>query len=810
MIRLRPSELTLTPEDVEETFRRLALRQTSRAPPTLPLRAPGLSGRPILRRGPQRSTRDSITALGTIPLLQPRQAVTTSVDEDIADDPSYGAAPSLDRINSVAHSTSPTHSSGSVPVHMPASPAPRTLHLPFRLGRDRCDSATQSSPDERPVEAPHTPPTESSGHARLSFDDTSDNSPLSRSATSPESALRLRGGGGSDRDRARNIARDTPHAPSPLHQVQRLSSPPQQEPSGDPTKSPESPDEDQPVLYLRGKFKDPYEDPIGINYTFDEIPPMPHTEPRRPSGRQIPVARSLSSGNAPSYRVPSQTMNPSGFSTDDVFGTVPALGPPTGPRHATSSISNRQDYMSASSNIHHTPSSSFQADQASTRSRQFSSGASSASAPYSWPGSLASGSRQPSSEHSGQGQLSYSQYDGAAPSTEARHVIQSVNPSLGAGVTGNAMFCPSSGSSVYSSPSAAVTGQHGLSPLPSMPYTHPQSGRNPLQPSSALDGIHISGGYTDAATAAAQDLYSPLDPYSQQYLQMLRVQQAGLAVSSQSSYFIPRSGAMEAPPSRMGSISHAYNTAPIPGARAMDPAAVRQPQHRTLRSSQPSSEQLRNATNYGSQHRGRTNRSTRANQRSSENAPAIPPYQVRFPQTGRVHAQSAAFEQLQNPIRTNQARGVAALPSRHSMPQTTSPGVPPGIPPRQASRQHGEEPQRTQTHTYRPAPPSLQLQPSRDSPLTSLALDHGSGTTSRPSRSPIVRTTTTAAAAAAAATTRTRPRVPVEQRDQENDGDRSLMRREEGAVLARYGEEEQRRDTMDETPPRVGRVERRM
>jgi len=36
------------------------------------------------------------------------------------------------------------------------------------------------------------------------------------------------------------------------------------------------------------------------------------------------------------------------------------------------------------------------------------------------------------------------------------------------------------------------------------------------------------------------------------------------------------------------------------------------------------------------------------------------------------------------------------------------------------------------------------------------------------------------------------------------------MRREEENVNARYGEEEQRGARMDETPPRIGRVERRM
>jgi hypothetical protein len=36
------------------------------------------------------------------------------------------------------------------------------------------------------------------------------------------------------------------------------------------------------------------------------------------------------------------------------------------------------------------------------------------------------------------------------------------------------------------------------------------------------------------------------------------------------------------------------------------------------------------------------------------------------------------------------------------------------------------------------------------------------------------------------------------------------MRREEANVNTRYGEEEQQRSTIDDTPPGIGRVERRM
>jgi len=54
-------------------------------------------------------------------------------------------------------------------------------------------------------------------------------------------------------------------------------------------------------------------------------------------------------------------------------------------------------------------------------------------------------------------------------------------------------------------------------------------------------------------------------------------------------------------------------------------------------------------------------------------------------------------------------------------------------------------------------------------------------------------------------------RVPAHQLDQENSGEGEMMlaRREQTAINARYNEDEQR-DVMDETPPRIGRYERRM
>ncbi|EUC32701.1 hypothetical protein COCCADRAFT_37381 [Bipolaris zeicola 26-R-13] len=105
---------------------------------------------------------------------------------------------------------------------------------------------------------------------------------------------------------------------------------------------------------------------------------------------------------------------------------------------------------------------------------------------------------------------------------------------------------------------------------------------------------------------------------------------------------------------------------------------------------------------------------------------------------------------------------------------------------------------------YRWGSSSLSLQPRRDGPLSALAsFEQGSGTTSRYTQSSLIRAT-------AAATGRTYRRIRPEQRDQENDGDGMVMRREEANVAARYGDEEQHRIMMNETPPRIGRVERRM
>ncbi|KAH6881505.1 hypothetical protein BKA58DRAFT_371690 [Alternaria rosae] len=792
MLRLRPSELTLTPDDVEETFRRIAIRQTSRATPNLPSRPTKQPGRPILRRGAQRSTRDAITALGSIPILQPQQATFSSVEEEEETEhtSSQEAMLSTDR-DDTEGTTSSSHERETEPLQSPASPTwslpspvsppRRTMHLPFRFGRSRRTSTTQSLPDAV-VAVSRTPTRAPLGHARLgstgtsSIGDTSNNSTLSPSGGSTESTSGLRGGG----DRVRDIVQDAPHAPSPLHQMQRLSSPAYQQPSGDPTKSPVSPRVQNPTLYLEGYIHDTpnsttYHVRESDKYRFWSL--APHSEPRRGSDRQPSATRSSSTGAAMGSRVASQAQAQPDQLFEDVFRTLPAAEPPARQFARTSTVTHGEDYHPTASDMFYTSGGSLQPDQADPRSRHFSSDASAASAKFSYYGSLASSTRFPSSEASLGRDLSRVRPDGAAVSNESHRLYTPGNPFV-------AQLRPSSGSSAYSSSSRAGSGPHGLSPLPSMPYNRIEAGQ-PVPHS-------YTGAYIDATTAVVGDLESPLDPYAQHYQQQLQaqaareeaLQQHALRQQAILNQRFPSQSHAESFQSRRS--SHGQGSQPRPPPQF--PNNPRMPYHhlppqQSLQPLQYPSE--RTATMQSSQFGVRGGR---GDHRSGENDPVSQSTsRDLIAHHGRVQAQRAAFERLHNP-RSMQVE-TAINTSRRSLPQTTVPY--------DRSNQPRDYAQRAPTQPYRPLPGARHLHSTRDSPLTALALDQGSGTTSRRSRSPLLRA-------------RTHRRIPPEQRDQENDGDRSLMRREEENVNARYGEEEQRGARMDETPPRIGRVERRM
>lgn len=819
MLRLRPSELTLTPEDVDEAFRRMTNRQALR----VSRHASWQPGRPVLHRGPQRAVQDAVTSLGDIPVLRPRpqRAAQSSVDDDNEDESEQTTPSPRARNDSASISVFPMHGERAVSANpnTSASSALRILHLPFRLGRGHGETPNQSALVEHRFEED----TASPSRLPTSFLEPSDDAvgvahPSQRASPArpgtASSQVELRGGGQPTRDHARVLSQDASSTTSPSRRVRLPSSPHDEEHPHHDAKGESSATEESSTRLLVSYVTGPSKGSDRPAFAFHEYRPRgSQTEPRRASGRLPNLVRSLSSGGAPTYSLHTQSHEQSITTSDDVFGT-----PSVPPRELHTGY-----HQQSVHNQRHPPS--------TTIPRQFSSEASAASEPFSIY-ELPPMSRQVSGDHTAGAEPIYPQYDGAVASRQVSHgAYHAVRPS-----DIRPYYSPMQQSSIASS----VGGQHGISPLPSMPYTrNPNSYTMP----QALPGRQVvtpaPTGYTDAATAAMQGLVSPLDPFSEHYQHLMEQQNARQAM-------------------------HAFPVAQHPtdrysaGARHSATEVARRmsdrlpPQHPTL----PTTHHFVGAPGHPPQPMGRNAHNTRTNQRSSENAPVRPSVQTRVPSRNSVVQQNrAVFEAMRNLGNTEPPQ---QRPSRLSMPQSTvphdtsnqpqaqelsgtatsrqqmrrrtpqissspippfeqppsaqlnppaqgtSPRMPPTIPPRNESNMRGgAAPDRFQTRARRrvtPARSPTYLQPPRAGPPTSLASDHISATTRL--RSPLLRATTSA---------RPPRRVPAQQRDQENSGagEEHLMRREEAAIHARYGEDEQR-DVMDETPPRVGRVERRM
>jgi hypothetical protein len=123
MIRLNPTEITLTPADIEETRQRMERRRVTN-PPTAPSaqvhyrRPPGAR----IRRGAQRSRDDAVAV--HLPVLQPQEAVLDFLDDDDDQPLSSGSSNKSSDSSGVDTSTSP----------LPADQVPSvgTMQLPFR------------------------------------------------------------------------------------------------------------------------------------------------------------------------------------------------------------------------------------------------------------------------------------------------------------------------------------------------------------------------------------------------------------------------------------------------------------------------------------------------------------------------------------------------------------------------------------------------------------------------------------------------------------------------------------------------------
>ncbi|KAF2830886.1 hypothetical protein CC86DRAFT_402891 [Ophiobolus disseminans] len=1010
MLRLRPSELTLTSEDVEETFRRMARKQALKASRHASSQPSTLPARVTLRQGAQRSVRDSITTLGDIPVLrpQPQQALQAFVDEDIGG-ASDQATPSLQRVESVSGSLPRTQSDqeARAPVDASRSPPSRTLHLPFRHRRGRSDSAqpTQTEPqtEQRDTSPPHLPQLTASSTEQVTTPGESSRSPLG-----------MRGGGDSSR-KGKGAADQTLQHKSTSPNKEKEDSSSEEGEYGWMTKNinPNEP----PPLFLSGDWTGDI-NPTNPMYAFRELDLVyehPQTEPRRRPERDVLPARSHSVGNAPPSYNPAAhhgilySMNPmfgghmyntsgsgpflqnmpstghlSHTAYAPAFGTNypstnsyhPYTGPPGSassnpdgshypqltPPHMQGHAFNTPEFAVAPANAY----GSLGGLQPPQRpgygidfSRQYPSAYVS---PYvsqtgvshddprglqppqqtiSRPGSAniqlnsSTAPRHSSSEASAaSGAFSFYELPPGSrhPSGEQHHGILASMPG------GRGRYYPShpsglqaTGTSRQSSSTNTGHGnQHGPSPLPSMPYSNAQT----TPPVTHRSGSR-SGHAMDAATAAVQDLPSPLDTYSNHYQHHVRNQNSRHTMQTQPPNPMWPTGDLIARPPQPNAREHrSAPSGPRPRNSLFDEPEPRNqrsaPAERQARQTSSLSEEYdpygpnarnqRNARSerqrlqrgsfsdeydpYGPNARNqrvappeplssepfdpfrpsdgprpgmrggsaeqtvqalrRNAQTTRAEQRSSENMPVRPTAQNFGPsRNSQVQLHRAAFERLHNTrLQTTtqesnqrttelsrQASDRLSVPQppgprdasnrprsqgahtgpprsmdriRQRMQQNSSsplpieihripaadmaarahaPGTSLSVPPSTApSLPTTDAPTRTYTRTRRratPVPPALATHPTRDLPSISLALEHATSV-----RSPIARALTLA---------RQHRRVPPRQREQENLGvEEAAMRLEVDAVLARYGVEEQRSGVMDVTPPRVGRVERRM
>ncbi|OAK96124.1 hypothetical protein IQ06DRAFT_359485 [Phaeosphaeriaceae sp. SRC1lsM3a] len=787
MLRLRPSELTVTPEDVEATFRRLAQRQALRGPK----RGSSLPGRPVLHRGPQRFVRGAITTLGDVPLLrpQPQQAIFSSVDDEDLEDNGQQQAPSPRAVDNDLNTASPLQDQQtmSVPANTPSTSPLRALDLPFRIGHTHRDSQLQQHEERSHVDASASPLQRSStpimGDGSASADPVApgQRSPHTPPASSPSPAG-LRGGGRQRKRDTRRSSRESFSTPSPTRQRLRDNSDRGRLTPNVPTSNCPA-ERTPPTLYLEGYVTDPAKHPKGPEYWFRELVGVtPQTEPRRGSGRHVVPTRSLSSGNVTSHTL---AVRRRASSNEDIFGECindtgslnqPQRGPEVLPR-------------------------------------QFSSEASSSSTAFSIY-QMPPESRNPSGHDSEGMEHSLSQYDGSTASRQAnRGAYRSVRQSDLEG------YRQAARNTLHD---ANTERQQSVSPLPVMPYT--RSRRFQVDPQS-------STGDMDAGAAAIQGLPSPLEPFSTHYQRLLESQNAQRGDQWDSTHSV----------SSQHDVVIRDSTSNARVRQVIDRLPHQYPAHRYPAIAPPV------PSNHPTQTAGRSVQTTRASQRSSENAPVRPPAQSRGPsRNSQVQIHRAAFERLHNAVqvnnssspevsqqglshlslphppaprhpstrrrahvshalasrrRTPQLSSSPQLPLEQSLPQlnhvstaAASPDFPAHMVPGPSINAREVGPRFAPHHAHRTArairsPPPFPLARLNEAPSTLRSSTLHAHSASRPPR-----------------------RVPAQQLDQENSGagEEALMRREEEAIRARHSQEVQDAVTMDETPPRVGRVERRM
>jgi hypothetical protein len=501
MLRLHPSELTLTSDDIEETFRRMARRQKHIAPvhpTTRPLTQPG---QPVLRRGPQRSVRDAYRTLGNIPTLrpQPLQVIHTSADEDLdADQDSESATVEARELRidsgpgspatSLAQRTPVTIRDVQLPVRLRHSPARnvesmRVAHTDISEDPDGSESVLSRTPILGTPEGPNI-----SSASPFSSDVDHSDVPIHRHAG-------LRGGGG--RHRKSPDDRDAPHTPSPLNRGRGEAPPRQQNHS-------QSPETEPRTVYLQGYFTIGAED---TPYHFIETPPWPRTEPCRRTARSS-IPRSASAGSIPVFSLLTEGLSNSNASRELPWNASTSDVRPSPRRASVSHLGRRANSSSSSSSPstipNQTSDSSVAATERDAEPRRFGSGTSDASLAYSY---------YELPDRTSSGDQSQPQYDGGAGSRLPNQgVYQSIRASE-IRPRHDLLRPPSSTCSGHSSPNLSAVAHHAVSPLPLSPYERnpiPQGPQTSLQTSNAFQA-QVDGTERDAASTAIQNEPSPLD-----------------------------------------------------------------------------------------------------------------------------------------------------------------------------------------------------------------------------------------------------------------------------------------------------------
>ncbi|KAF2706362.1 hypothetical protein K504DRAFT_459655 [Pleomassaria siparia CBS 279.74] len=867
MLRLRPSEITLTPVDVEETRHRMARNQI--AVPTArftrvqrPRVRPNLG--PRLRHGPEHSRDDAIICLGNIPILRPRHAIHDSTDDDLG----HGIAGTTEHKDDISISNIPPVSlptERALPISNDSPVEPSIVHglqLPFRpaparfASRENTDEDVLSSPPKQSLEYPGL------GRTRTNTsEDTNEGTAQSRLPAStdgtfdaPEAPKAPGTALVAERGRVRSVRQHSSHDPSPLRETDAMSSPRQAEMEQERIAGNDTPVVPPPTMYLQGFFASPEQ------YTFRQYPLEPRTEPLQRSQRSGLMARTMSSNSDPPQSALGRRLDASqpSSTTEDIFWTPLSIGHTQGDisspiygseRHRRhSSLEERilagsqgiADFVhdhyhgllgrgraarrganstSSGLNVNHHAS-----------SQRLSEASSNASLPYSYYELPVS--RHSSSNHSQGEQLLHSQYDGAASSREdSCGAYYSIRPSH------VHLRPPPTRVSSFSSPNLAVPlGQHGVSPAPSSPYSHGPKGstrptrQDSLTGSSAQPGASTTlisspdfvGRGRDAASAAQRDLSSPLELLEQRASSSLLRMGGAMHTASGSSQ---RS-------SEIPSVFH-YQVADFD---------EQQTRRRT-----PGSNDMRQSSGNNTRARMSTTRRrpavTRAGHRSSENLPVGA--QVNL---GRIQNGLA----MEGGTMRGGDLQTSPIPLRFSIPQGSSPRNLSDRPQLQPSYLRSSTihtprdlDRGTTLYSSNPATPFQGRRPvsrgqeyvplrphggmahegeqQRRNPARTHAYAEPRGYHERVDPAPVPyrypeRASVGPIFSRGLMTRRpvmthapaSRRRITPQQLNQENSGDveNELMREEMVAAGMRYAEDEQQ-DTMDETPPRLGRFERR-